>query len=307
MKANFDHLDGPSTGLRSPGAARSFVQGETDTLTDVILCPPHYLAPVPCCAVTRSSLEGGFTACRSTALGQHAALTGLLRRNGVRCHVLEPSVDMADMCFTRDIAVATPFGHVVLNPAMPHRRGEVGAHIAALSAARIPFRQIVRGTLEGGDICVAREGLLLVGTSGERSSGAGVEEFATPFREAGWQVIICPFHSDHLHLDTIFCMVGEQEAIGCIDLLDAAFVNAVRACGITILPAPTSEAGRLGCNVLSMGGGRIIASSEIVATILRASGYLVDFVDISQFAACGGGVHCLTQPLQRLPDRSSGR
>lgn len=253
MKANFDHLDGPSTGLRLPDTVRSFVQAETDRLTDVILCPPHYLAPVPCCAVTRSSLEGGFTACRSTALGQHAALIRLLRRHDVRCHVLEPWPDVADMCFTRDIGVSTPFGHVVLNPAMPHRRGEVVAHIVALNAARIPFRQIVRGTLEGGDICVAREGLLLVGMSGERSSAAGVEEFATPFRDAGWQVIICPFHSDHLHLDTIFCMIGEQEAIGCIDLLDPTFVNAVRACGITILPAPATEAGRLGCNVLSLG------------------------------------------------------
>ncbi|UYY76895.1 dimethylarginine dimethylaminohydrolase family protein [Sphingomonas sp. R1] len=307
MKANFDHLDGPSISLRQPDPVRSFVQAETDRLTEVILCPPHYLAPVPCCAVTRSSLEGGFTSCRSTALEQHAALTGLLRRHGVRCHVLEPSPGMADMCFTRDIGVSTPFGHVVLNPAMPHRRGEVVAHIAALNAARIPFRQIVRGTIEGGDICVAREGLLLVGISGERSSAAGVEEFATPFRDAGWQVIICPFHFDHLHLDTIFCMVGEQEAIGCIDLLDPAFVNAVRSCGITILPAPATEAGRLGCNILSLGARRVIASSEIVATILRASRYLVDLVNISQFAACGGGVHCLTQPLQRLPGRSSGR
>ncbi len=302
MKANFDHFDEPNTGLRLPDPARSFVQGETDHLTDVILCPPHYLEPVPCCAVTRSSLESGFRACRSTALEQHAALIGLLRRRNVRCHLLEASPDMADMCFTRDIGVSTPFGHVVLNPAMPHRRGEVGVHIAALHAARIPFRQIVRGTLEGGDICVAREGLLLVGMSGERSSAAGVWEFATPFKDAGWQVMICPFHSDHLHLDTLFCMVGKQEAIGCIELLDPTFVQAVRACGITILPAPASEAGKLGCNILSLGGRHIIASSQVIATILRAAGYIVDLIDISQFAACGGGVHCLTQPLRRLPD-----
>jgi N-dimethylarginine dimethylaminohydrolase len=206
------------------------------------------------------------------------------------------------MCFTRDSGVSTPWGLVALNPAMPHRRAEVDALVSAAAHWRLPVRRITRGTIEGGDICIARDGLLILGRSGERSNEAGVDEFAAPFRAAGWDVLICPFDADHLHLDTIFCMVGQNEAIGCLDLLDPGFVAAVEARGIAILPMPAATAASLGCNILSLGQRRIIASAgeDRLAALLRARGYHVRQIDIAQFAACGGGIHCLTQPLRRI-------
>jgi arginine deiminase len=301
MKAEFGAF---SSGVPSSfsGALRSHVTCETERLTDVILCPPHYLTPVPCCAVTRKSLGLGFTTSRAHAVAQHRALVALLEKRGVHCHMLHPSPNLPDICFTRDTAVATPFGHVALNPALSHRRGEVDALLATCISLQLPVARISRGAIEGGDICVAREGLLLLGLSGERSTIAGIEEFAAPFRAAGWQVLVCAFHPDHLHLDTIFCMVDRDEAIGCIELLDPGFVDALRAHGIRILPVPAASATALGCNVLSLGERRIIASAhdDAVASTLSAAGYRVDIVDISQFAACGGGVHCLTQPVRRL-------
>ncbi|AUW60360.1 hypothetical protein C1T17_15375 [Sphingobium sp. SCG-1] len=65
------------------------------------------------------------------------------------------------------------------------------------------------------------------------------------------------------------------------------------------MPSHLSET--LGCNILSLGGRRIIVSAadDIVSTRLRAAGYEVHATDVSQFAACGGGIHCLTQPLRR--------
>jgi arginine deiminase len=301
MKVEFDLAT--SSGLVGPCVSLSpaFVSCETDRLTDVVLCPPHHLAPVPCCAVARTSLENGFSTRTAAALEQHAALVDLLREHGVRCHMLQPSPDLPDMCFTRDVGVATPFGLVALAPAMPHRQDEVAALTQACARWNVPVAQITRGTLEGGDICVARDGLLLIGMSGERSSAVGVEEFAAPFRKAGWEVVICPFHADHLHLDTIFCMLAEDQAIGCLELLDPAFVRAVGRHGISILPAPASAAARLGCNILSLGERCIIASDADVAVteMLRKASYQVEVLDVSEFAACGGGIHCLTQPLRR--------
>lgn len=304
MKVAFDACSGPALVGPSSAAPPGVVRGETDRLTDVLLCPPHHLVPVPCCAVTRASLEQGFATRTTAALAQHAALVRLLERHGVRCHMLQPSPDLPDMCFTRDIGVATPFGLVALNPAMPHRRGEVAALTAAYARWNLPFTRVERGRVEGGDVCVARDGLLIIGTSGERSSAAGVEAFAAPFRAAGWQVLVCPFHGDHLHLDTIFCMVDRDEAIGCVELLDPRFVQAVAAQGIRILPAPARAAASLGCNVLALGQRSIVASAGDpgVTATLRRAGYAVDVVDISEFAACGGGIHCLTQPLRRVAE-----
>jgi N-dimethylarginine dimethylaminohydrolase len=216
--------------------------------------------------------------------------------------MLEPEMGLPDMCFTRDIAVATPFGQFALNPALPHRQTEVDAFVAACRRWQLPVRRITAGPIEGGDVCVARDGLLLVGMSGERSSAAGIDAFSGPFRAAGWEILTCPFDADYLHLDTIFCMLDTHEAIGCIELLDPTFVKAVAAHGINIIPAPTRSAASLGCNVLSLGNRRIVASTtdEIVIARLRSAGYFVDTVDISQFAACGGGIHCLTQPICRV-------
>ncbi len=303
MKVDFGAAAGGMPAFSSQAIATPYVAGETDLLTDVLLCPPRHLAPVPCCAVTRHHLDQGHVTRREEALRQHAALVEALERQKVRCHMLPPCADLPDMCFTRDVGVATPWGMVALNPAMAHRREEVDALIRACSGWGIPVRNIVEGTIEGGDICVARDGLLILGMSGERSSTAGVEAFAAPFRAAGWDVLICPFDADHLHLDTIFCMVDREEAIGCVELLDPAFVRAVEDRGISILPMPASLAASLGCNILSLGQRRILtsASDAIVTSMLRQAGYAVEAIEISQFAACGGGIHCLTQPLRRVP------
>ena len=301
MKIDFGAYEG-ATAASFAFEDRSFkLSGETDRLTDVLLCPPHYLAPVPCCAVTRQNLAQGLVTQVDEAQRQHGALVQLLQAQGVRCHMLTPDPDLADMCFTRDVGVSTPWGMVALNPAMPHRQAEVDRLIDAYRDWRVPVRRITNGTIEGGDVCVAREGLLILGMSGERSSAAGVEEFAAPFRAAGWDVLICPFHADHLHLDTIFCMVDRHRAIGCIDLLDPGFVRALSAHGVSLIPLPATVAPSLGCNILSLGDRRIVTSTDaIVPPLLRQAGYRVMEVDISQFAACGGGGHCLTQPLRRV-------
>lgn len=301
MKIDFCVLSelGDAVTIRQPEA---HVTSETGRLTDVILCPPRYLTPVPCCSVTRQSIRSGFETCRETAAMQHDQLTALLERHGVRCHMLTPAPDLPDMCFTRDIAVATPFGLIALHPATDHRRREVERLMLACHDWGIAVSRIGEGTIEGGDICIARDGLLLVGISGERTSREGLDAFAAPFRATGWDVLACPFNPDYLHLDTIFCMVSPDQAIGCVDLLDVAFVDELKQRGISILPAPISSAGGLGCNVLHLDDRTIVTSTSdrAVIALLQGAGYQVEAVDVSQFAACGGGIHCLVQPLRRL-------
>lgn len=302
MKVDFSDGMGSVPTTYVPPDIQCYVTGETDWLTDVILCPPHHLQAVPCCAVTRESVRTGFAISLDEALAQHETLVDLLSKHGVRCHMLNPSPDLPDMCFTRDIGVATPFGLVTLRPALPHRRGEIAALLQACAHWDIPASRIDRGAIEGGDVCVAREGLLLVGMSGERSCTTGVDAFTAPFREAGWEVLICPFHADHLHLDTIFCMLDRNEAIACVELLDPEFVRKVTDRGIQILPVPARSAATLGCNILSLGERRIVASTgdEFVLETLQSAGYEVETANVSQFASCGGGIHCLTQPIRRV-------
>lgn len=142
----FDDVVAPTIGNwpRSPG-----VLSDTARLREVVLCAPSYLAPVPCCSVTCEKLRDGFQSNTELAGRQHHALQLALKRVGVRCHLIPAAPDMPDLAFARDVAVTTPWGLVLLNPAMPHRAIEVD-HFSA-SMKRIigaPARRITDGSID---------------------------------------------------------------------------------------------------------------------------------------------------------------
>jgi N-dimethylarginine dimethylaminohydrolase len=299
MKAEF--LGGTADALARQNAHLG-VASETDRLTEVLLCRPTYLEAVPCCSVTRSSLDDGFTPSLFDATRQHIELEAVLEANGVACRLLPAQPGMPDLCFTRDSAVMTPWGLLGLNPAAAHRRMETAQMLVFARNARMPTLGAIEiGTVEGGDVCVLRDGLLVVGWSGERTDARGAEAVCELFRAAGWRTMTYRFDPHFLHLDTQFCMVDDGLALACVDVLHNDFLRQIAAEGIELIPVTYKEAQRLGCNLLALGGRRVIASAgnARVAGELRRHGVQVDLVDVSQFERCGGGIHCLTMPLVR--------
>jgi N-dimethylarginine dimethylaminohydrolase len=59
----------------------------------------------------------------------------------------------------------------------------------------------------------------------------------------------------------------------------------------------------LGCNFMSLGGDRVIApsSSQVLIGQLKARGFEVAEVDMSEISKTGGGIHCMAQALKRVP------
>lgn len=282
---------------------RCSVSSETDRLTDVLLCRPTFLEPVPCCSVTQESLRDGFTTSVPIAIGQHRALQTALERHAVRCHFLDPDQTMPDMCFTRDALVTTPWGLLALRPAADHRQDEADHALKALRSLGAPLAaRVRRGHAEGGDIAIVRKGLVIIGCSGERTDAQGADSVADIFRGQGWDVIIYPFDPHFLHLDTQFAMVGEGLALACTDVLSDAFLADLDARGIETIAVSYKEARALGCNVLSLGGQQVLAASDNdrVTDALRGRGFHVETLALDQFTRCGGGVHCLTMPLARM-------
>ncbi len=298
-------LDSMSQGERPDLGVRSFrcsVRSETDILTEVLLCRPAFLAPVACCSVTRESLRDGFATSVPAALAQHDALHAALERQGVSCHFLDPDSTMPDLCFTRDALVTTPWGVLGLRPAARHRRAETKLALDQLSRLGATIAgSVCQGTVEGGDIAIVREGLVLIGCSGERTDSVGAEDVVRFFREKGWEAIVYPFDPHFLHLDTQFAMVGENLALACVDVLSDHFLAQVSSHGIETIAVTYKEARGLGCNMLALGGRRLIASAnnDRVVDALRERDYAVETLDLDQFTRCGGGVHCLTMPLLR--------
>ncbi len=300
MKIDFDSFADAPRANRAPTGAQ--VRGETEPLAHVLLCAPSYLEPVPCCSVTRESLRNGFTTSQSAARVQHQALRRALGTAGAVCHELPPVPGLPDLAFTRDVAVWPRWGLVAPNPARPPRAGVVD-HVIDWARVHVdrPVERITAGRIEGGDICIARPGLLIVGVSGTRTDDAGTEAFSRRFAAEGWKVCVCRFDEHFLHLDTIFCMLDETRALACVEALDDVFLEEVAGHGIELLGVSYKESRRLGCNVLSLDGRHVVAGTGTprVTAMLRANGFAVTEVDIDQFTACGGGIHCLTMPLAR--------
>ena len=280
------------------------VDSEYGRLLDVMVSPPPHLEIVPCNSISIGALDRGMSCCSDTAGRQHRALVTALQAEGVRCHVVPPSEDMPDLSFTRDAALMTPWGLLQLNPSAPHREAEA-AHVRDASRKwGVPMLgAIEEGKIEGGDICILRPGVVVVGWSGQRTDEAGAKALARIFEDRGWTAVITRFDPYFLHLDTLFTMVGQRSAAACLEALDGDFVERLWMLGLDFVPVTIGEVQGLGANLVSLGDERILSSADSsrINTELARRGYRVIAVEIDQFTRCGGGIHCLTLPLARLP------
>lgn len=289
--------------LKSP-RTRWGVDSEYGRLRDVMVSPPPHLEIVPCNSISVNALGEGLTCCPTTAERQHRALVGALEAEGVRCHVVPPAETMPDLSFTRDATLMTPWGLLGLNPSACHRESEVD-HIleAALDWSLPHLGRIKEGRVEGGDVCILRPGLVVIGWSGERTDEAGARALARLFEGRGWTAMVTRFDPYFLHLDTLFAVVDRKRAVACLEALEPSFVNRLWMLGLELIPVTIGEVQTLGANLVSLGGDRILSSADNgrVNRELVKRGYRVIAVEIDQFTRCGGGIHCLTLPLAREP------
>lgn len=298
------NLSGATPRSLTPQQGGWSADSEYGLLREVLLASPRNLSIVPCNRVSEEALRAGRSACSISAGRQHRALAELLVTLGVRVRMVKPVSGLPDLAFTRDTSLMTPWGLVGLRPGAAHRRPEVDAVLATAQTAGMPLLGRVKaGCVEGGDVCLLRPGHLVIGVSGDRTDEDGAAALGGFFLRRGWTVTTTPVDPDLLHLDTHFCVVDRDLALACEEKLDPRFVAMVRELGIHIVPVKVDEIASLGCNILSLGRRRILSSGSAprVDEALRLLGYEVFTVPLTQFTQCGGGVHCLTMPLSRMP------
>ena len=280
------------------------VDSEYGRLLDVLVAAPSHLEIVPCNSVSVEALANGILCCTDTAGQQHASFIRALEDKGVACHLVEASASLPDLTFTRDAVLMSPWGMIELKPRAEHRADEVAHLRTAIQQLGIrTLGRIEEGSIEGGDVCILRPGVVAIGYSGERTDEKGARALARLFEARGWRAIFCRFNPYFLHLDTLFTVVDRNRAVACIEELEPAFLDQLAALGIDLIPASVAEVKRLGTNLVSLGAGRVLSPADNgrINGELERLGYEVVPVDVDQFTRCGGGVHCLTMPLSRLP------
>lgn len=279
------------------------VDSETGILRDVLLAAPDHYAWQPTNSIAIASLEARRPLDKGRLRAQFDELVAALRQADVACHFLsdlEPHLPY--QVYTRDSSQVTPWGPVMTQLFRPVRRGEY-ASILGFYGGDGFWKLSTAGMIEGGDIHIIRPGLLLVGTSGERTTFAGASQFCDWFEAEGWETRIQPFPEHFLHLDVLFCMAAEGLAVACPDVLPDDLLAWLSDHGIRIVPASYKEVMQMSCNVLALGNDTVVSPRHSAAlnAKLRAEGLTVLDPELDLFAAGGGSVHCMTMPLRRDP------
>ena len=275
------------------------VNSETGVLTDVLLCPPDHYRWLDTNVVAHQTLAAATWFDAGRARAQFAGLVEILRQEGVRPHFLAPDPHLPYQVYTRDSSQTTPWGPVLTQMRMPQRRGEYAAVIDFHGPGF--WKYASAGTCEGGDIHIIRPGLLLIGYSGVRTDLEGARQLAVWFEAQGWQAHLQPFAEHFLHLDVLFCMARDDLAICCLQALGPRFDRWLESNGIEVIEADYAEVMAMSCNVLALGGGRVVspAHSVRINAELRERGVTVFDPPLDVFAQGGGSVHCMTMPLRR--------
>ncbi|MEI6641230.1 MAG: arginine deiminase family protein [Novosphingobium sp.] len=279
------------------------VDSETGVLTDVLLCPPDHYRWIDTNSIAHSTLTNQVQFDADVAKAQYAGMVDALERAGVTCHFLTPDPEHPYQVYTRDSSQTTPWGPVLTQLRMPARRGEYAAVLDFHLKQDGFWRYATSGTCEGGDIHLIRPGLAVIGYSGVRTDLAGARQMAGWFEAEGWEVRLQPFPEHFLHLDVLFCMATDNLAVACIEALGEDFADWLTAHGIDRIEASYAEVMAMSCNLLSLGGNRVLspAHSTRINDELRRRQVQVFDPPLEMFSLGGGSIHCLTMPLRREP------
>ena len=140
-----------------------------------------------------------------------------------------------------------------------------------------------------------------MGCGGERTQDEAVQQIKSWFEKEGWEIMVTYFDPYYVHVDLMVVMLAEKLVAVCLECTDPAIVTWLKSKNIEIVPVPFQDTVTLGCNVMSMGGDRIIAPAHSQSLIkqLKARGFEVAEIDMSEISKTGGGIHCMAQALRR--------
>jgi len=243
------------------------------------------------------------------AQAQHDALCRILQEAGAEVIQLPPSTSLTlDAVYTHDASIPTDLGLIRMSPGKASRVPEAQHHLDVCSRLGIPLLGAVKGpgTSEAGDMVWLDAKTLLVGR-GYRTNAAGIGQLRALLEPRGVEVLSAPLPhgqgpSACLHLMSLISLLDENVALVDLPWLAVETVELLRARGYRFLEIDASEREALACNVLSLGGRRLVASAENEKTNqrLRAAGFEVATFPGSEICINGsGGPTCLTRPLLR--------
>jgi dimethylargininase len=217
------------------------------------------------------------------AAAQHQQYEDALRALGCAVRHVPAAHDLPDSVFVEDVAIVLDEVAIITRPGAASRRPEREAVAAVLSEYR-PLRALAApGTLDGGD--VLRIGRTLYVGLSSRTNEEGARQLAGHAAPFGYAVE-CVQTAGCLHLKSAVTSV-ESDRVLC----NPAWIDTRVLRHVDVIPVDPSEP--FAANVLLLGHTIVCAAShERTAADLRARGYSVCTVDVSELAKAEAGVTC---------------
>lgn len=223
------------------------------------------------------------------ALAQHAHYCAALQRCGLELIRLEPQADFPDSTFVEDTAIVTAHGAILTRPGAATRAGEVARIEPALRACFAQVDAIAApGTVDGGDICQAQDHFF-IGVS-ERTNEEGARQLAALLAQQGFTSAVVDIRGIDgiLHLKSGISWLGD----GRIALIDALAQHAAFR-GYEIVRVAPQES--YAANFLRLNDHVIVAAGHPqFESAVRAFGYPVIALDMSEFRKMDGALSCLS-------------
>jgi dimethylargininase len=248
--------------------------------------PTHALVRPPGANFTQALCSQPVAIDVRLAQAQHAEYRQALAAAGLAVETLPVDERYPDGCFIQDTAVITAGAAVICRSAAASRLGEAEL-TAAWLAGRLRLTPIVPpGTLEGGDVMVLPD-RVLVGRSA-RTNRAGIAQLAAALAASSQARAVQEVSTgDYLHLLTAATYLGRGVLLAVGD-----YAGQPAFAGLEVIVAPPDEA--YAANALAVGPYVILpAGYPRIAAALAARGFTPLPVPLTEFAKADGGATCL--------------
>lgn len=226
----------------------------------------------------------------SLALAQHAAYCAALRLRGCDVITLPPDAHYPDSTFVEDTAVILPGrGAILTRPGAASREDEV---MSIAPALRAHFGELSRitapGTLDGGDVCEAGSHVF-IGIS-HRTNADGAAQLARWLTTFGYSASTIDIRG----IDSILHL---KSGIAAIDPRRLVLIEALAAheafSGYDIVRVPSGEEYGANCVRVNDVIFTSVGQPKLDAQ-LRALGYTLEVLDMSEYRKMDGGLSCLS-------------
>ena len=236
---------------------------------------------------------------------QHDGLVETLEQLGAKVDILDAETDDPDLVYSFDPLLVSDRGAIPLRPGKPNRADEPGVLEAWTTAAGIPTlgRIEAPGSLEGGDTFWLRADLLCIGRT-LRTNDAGARQLAE-IVGGDARIFDVPYWrgpAELVHLLSVISPVADDLAVVYLPLLPVGLWELLGELGIRLIEVPEDEYPTLGCNVLTVRPGVVIAAdgNPVTRRRLEQAGCEVHAIPLGEIGENGsGGPTCLTRPILR--------